>query len=319
MKDFQQQISIPSLIIGGMTRCPSFDISLESGTITGIYSDVSLIDYIVKQLQLYPNINLHFRQDGHYERLSILESIKFECALYDVKIEMDEVLKMVGLFDKKHRKIKDLTHSQLQRLRLAKLFIHEKPIHILEEPYQNLDNESKQIVNLVMRTLKDKGYAVCLFTTNLTDLILSSDYVFRVDEKGLQPFDFQEEKGTEKKDVDEEKQHIKLEKIPTKMNDKFILFNPPEIDYIESIEGIVNVYVNGDAYPCSLTLNELEKRLLPFGFFRCHRSYIVNLQKVREIITWTKNSYSLILSGKERVNVPLSRSKLVELKGIIGI
>jgi len=317
MEKFQQQISISDSIIGGVIHCPSFVLSLEAGIITGLYSDVNKIDYIINKLQGDSNINIHFRQDGYYDRLSILESIKFECSLYNAKINVDDVLKMIGLIDQKNVKMKNLTYSQLQRVRLAKLLIHEKPIHILQEPYQNLDNESKQIVNLVVKTLKDQGRAVCLFTTNLEDLIPSSDKVFRVDEKGLQPFDLQEVNGF-KKDIDE-KQRFQLEKIPTKMNDKLILFNPPEIDYIESIEGIVNVYVNGDAYPCSLTLNELEKRLMSFGFFRCHRSYIVNLQKVREIITWTKNSYSLILSGKEKGNVPLSRGKLVELKGIIGI
>ena len=68
-----------------------------------------------------------------------------------------------------------------------------------------------------------------------------------------------------------------------------------------------------------LNLSDLELFLAPDSFIRCHRSYIVNLQKVREVITWSKNSYSLVLSGKERLNVPLSRSKLVELKEIIGI
>ncbi|MDU5948385.1 MAG: LytTR family DNA-binding domain-containing protein, partial [Paenibacillus macerans] len=68
-----------------------------------------------------------------------------------------------------------------------------------------------------------------------------------------------------------------------------------------------------------LTLTQLEQRLLNFGFFRCHRSYILNLQKVREIITWTKNSCSLRLNtGKDAV-VPLSRSKLHELKALLNI
>ncbi|MFD2875892.1 LytTR family DNA-binding domain-containing protein [Paenibacillus rhizoplanae] len=38
----------------------------------------------------------------------------------------------------------------------------------------------------------------------------------------------------------------------------------------------------GKNYSCGLTLTELEQRLLNFGFYRCHRSYIVNLQKKLE-------------------------------------
>ncbi|MGO4374916.1 LytTR family DNA-binding domain-containing protein, partial [Paenibacillus sp. MCAF20] len=113
--------------------------------------------------------------------------------------------------------------------------------------------------------------------------------------------------------------NITLQKIYTKKNGKVILFNPPEIDYIESVDGSILVHVDGENYDCALTLTELEQRLANFGFFRCHRSYIVNLQKIREIITWTKNSYSLrLITGKDAV-VPLSRSKLQELKALLNL
>ncbi|UZM99808.1 LytTR family transcriptional regulator DNA-binding domain-containing protein [Lysinibacillus sp. MHQ-1] len=57
-------------------------------------------------------------------------------------------------------------------------------------------------------------------------------------------------------------------KFQQRKNDKIILFNPPEIDYIESVEGVVSVNVAGESYPCTLSLNELEQKLTPFGFFQ---------------------------------------------------
>ncbi|WP_397469504.1 LytTR family DNA-binding domain-containing protein [Psychrobacillus sp.] len=47
-------------------------------------------------------------------------------------------------------------------------------------------------------------------------------------------------------------------------------------------------------------LNASEERLLPFGFFRSHQSYIVNSQKVREVITWTRNSSTLVFEDNEK-------------------
>ncbi|WP_345890022.1 LytTR family transcriptional regulator DNA-binding domain-containing protein [Paenibacillus dendritiformis] len=44
-------------------------------------------------------------------------------------------------------------------------------------------------------------------------------------------------------------------------------------------------------------------------------SYLVNLQQVREIEAWTKDSYILKLDVKTGSTVPLSRSKYMELKG----
>ncbi|QJD88366.1 hypothetical protein HH215_26805 [Cohnella herbarum] len=114
-------------------------------------------------------------------------------------------------------------------------------------------------------------------------------------------------------------QFVRFEKIPTRMNDKIILFNPPEIDYIESGEGQSYLYVNGESFPASFKINELEDRLRSYGFFRCHRSYIVNLQKVREVVTFTRNSYSLVLDDVRKSSVPLSKTKMAELKEMMGI
>ncbi|MEC0254378.1 LytTR family transcriptional regulator DNA-binding domain-containing protein [Paenibacillus lautus] len=114
-------------------------------------------------------------------------------------------------------------------------------------------------------------------------------------------------------------QPMRFEKIPAKVGDKLILFDPTEIDYIESHEGVANLHVLQGTYACSMSLSDLEGRLKGFGFYRCHRSYLVNLQKVREVITWTRNSYSLILDDQTKSSIPLSKSKYDELKEIIGI
>ncbi|MCM3260974.1 LytTR family transcriptional regulator DNA-binding domain-containing protein [Paenibacillus lautus] len=114
-------------------------------------------------------------------------------------------------------------------------------------------------------------------------------------------------------------QPVRFEKIPAKVGDKLILFDPTEIDYIESHEGVANLHVLQGVYACSMSLSDLEGRLKGFGFYRCHRSYLVNLQKVREVITWTRNSYSLILDDHSKSSIPLSKGKYDELKKIIGI
>ena len=100
-------------------------------------------------------------------------------------------------------------------------------------------------------------------------------------------------------------QPVKFEKIPTKVNDKIVLFDPIEIDYIESNEGQSFLHIKGESFPSVLPLMTWNNDLLPFGFFRCHRSYIVNLQRVREVITWTRNSYSLVLEDAKEVFNPI--------------
>ena len=154
--------------------------------------------------------------------------------------------------------------------------------------------------------------------------VTAADEIFRLDENGLHAVHTE---ADEDPDGDIENSSIstesilpvRFEKIPTKVNEKIVLFDPPEIDYIESNEGQSFLHIKGESFPSVSTLNELEARLLPFGFFRCHRSYIVNLQKVREVITWTRNSYSLVLDDAEKSTIPLSKTKMVELKELLGL
>src|SRR5699024_10184018 len=110
-----------------------------------------------------------------------------------------------------------------------------------------------------------------------------------------------------------------LYKIPAKVDDKVILFDPTEVDFIESQEGKAHIIINNESFALDSTLVEIEKKLEVYGFFRCHRSYIVNLQKVREIITWSKNTYSLKIDNHVESTIPLSRTKIQEIQGIFNL
>lgn len=310
-------ITIDAFAIEGNLISPKIEMQLEEESIFGIYSDVAKINFLTKQLASYPEIHMEHRESGLYHRLSINEYINFVKGIYNATVENNHLLQLLDFIDRRNVRLEKLTYSEKQRLRLIPCYINEKPIQVIEEPFQNLDEHSKETVLNYLLSLKEKQKTVILLSNNMENVLLASDFVFRLDSEGLHKLDVKEEEPLmiEKS----ESTPIRFEKIPTKKNEKIILFNPPEIDYIESVEGEVSVYVGGERYPCSMTLNELEQKLTPFGFFRCHRSYIVNLQKVREIITWTRNSYSLSLHTSEENIVPLSKNKLVELKRIIGI
>ncbi len=88
-----------------------------------------------------------------------------------------------------------------------------------------------------------------------------------------------------------------------------------EVDWI-SVEGEqVTVHVGDRAYPIRRTLTELEARLNPTRFFRAHRSAIVNLDRVKEVIPWFKGSHKLRLTiGAE---VELSRAQARALRELL--
>lgn len=53
---------------------------------------------------------------------------------------------------------------------------------------------------------------------------------------------------------------------------------------------------------------------LPY-FYRCHRSYLVNLARIKELVTYGKNSYGVVL--EDRTEIPVSRTKVKELKELL--
>ena len=65
---------------------------------------------------------------------------------------------------------------------------------------------------------------------------------------------------------------------------------------MESVNRANFASVRGELYPVSMTLDELEDELERYGFFRCHRSYIVNVQKVAKVERFTRNSFNLTLA-----------------------
>jgi two-component system LytT family response regulator len=89
-----------------------------------------------------------------------------------------------------------------------------------------------------------------------------------------------------------------------------------EIDWLGVENEQVLVHVEGDAYPIRRTLSELEARLDPARFFRAHRSAIVNLDRVSEIIPWFKGSHKLRLTTGAEVD--LSRAQARALRKILG-
>jgi len=80
-----------------------------------------------------------------------------------------------------------------------------------------------------------------------------------------------------------------------------------DIYYAEADEKLTLVYTATDRFMMSMTLGEFMSRLPAQGFFRCHRSYCVNIQKIREIAPWVNSTYLLKLYDL-KAEIPVSRS-----------
>lgn len=297
---------------------PKIELNMTSNQSVGIITDLKRKQLLMNQLVEHSQYYLFRAGQSEYMRLTVEELITFLIKVTERNERVALLIDYFALKEERKVKVKDLSSSKRMYVTLLRVFFAHQPTLVLEEPYFYLEEEDRrQFKRILDDLLKEKQ--ILILTSNLEDAIISCDTIYRLNEFGFHPLDIRDSEEDKQEVQKQDEANITLQKISTKRNDKVILFNPPEIDYIESIEGSILVHVGGENYVCALTLTELEQKLVNFGFFRCHRSYIVNLQKVREIITWTKNSYSLRLNtGKDAV-VPLSRSKLHELKALLNI
>jgi len=107
-----------------------------------------------------------------------------------------------------------------------------------------------------------------------------------------------------------------LTRLAVRDRDRICVLDVDEVDWIDVEDEQVMVHVGDRAYLIRRTLTELEARLDPAHFFRAHRSAIVNLSRVKEVIPWFKGSHKLRLTtGAE---VELSRARARALRKILG-
>lgn len=106
-----------------------------------------------------------------------------------------------------------------------------------------------------------------------------------------------------------------LTRLAVRDRDRIRVLDVDEVDWIGIEDEQVFVHVGDEAYPIRRTLTELEARLDPACFFRAHRSAIVNLDRVKEVIPWFKGGHKLRLTtGAE---VELSRAQARALRKIL--
>lgn len=107
-------------------------------------------------------------------------------------------------------------------------------------------------------------------------------------------------------------------KITLSKNNKMYVLSIEDIYYCEANEHEVYVYTKHDQFKVSSSLSDFNKKLLQSMFFRCHRSYIVNIDKITEVIPWFNNTYIIKLQGLNS-EIPVSRQNISLFKQLMGI
>lgn len=110
-----------------------------------------------------------------------------------------------------------------------------------------------------------------------------------------------------------------LSKIPICVDKSFIMVDIDDIVYIECENRACAIYTKDQKYKDVNTLNYFEKKLENKFFFRIHKSFLINLKYISEIHPWFNNTYCVKLSKFKDLSLPVSRSKIKDLKKILQL
>lgn len=149
-----------------------------------------------------------------------------------------------------------------------------------------------------------KSDCIVLFATNYESYVTDGFY-YSAFQYFVKPVDPQKFMSEIRRAIEKFKQdHLKL---PIVTKDGRFTIDYYELFYIESQKRILTYHTAKDYYQTYDTLARLESLLSPYGFLRCHKSYLVNMEK---IIRW--NNYSFHLSDGSVVDISRhKRSKIL--------
>lgn len=107
-----------------------------------------------------------------------------------------------------------------------------------------------------------------------------------------------------------------IKTLTVQINGTMMIINVDEILRIEANNYYASIVIKEGSYLVRESMESLDSRLPPNGFFRIHRSHIVSIPAVKKIKRRNHNSSTAILHNGDEV--PISRAKLKEFKGIIS-
>ena len=250
-----------------------------------------------------------FAEDTVYKNLSVLANLNFFTRLHGLPKENAETtLARVGLADHRRMPAGKLSPSLLRRLAFGCAILHEPNFLLLVEPFSRCDEATVNLLSNLVQQLVNKGAGVLVLSADEAELVKLSDQLYELQDGHIIKVESAATDNIQGQPF----------KIPVKIEDKVLLLNPADILYADASGDRAYLVTSEGRLPTQYTLTELEKRLVRGGFFRAHRSYLVNLQHVREVIPFTRNAFSLRLDDPAGTQIPLSKSAAAELRELLN-
>lgn len=109
-------------------------------------------------------------------------------------------------------------------------------------------------------------------------------------------------------------------KLLVRTQQRLLLVDADDMVYATIDDGVITIFTReGEGTSNYRTIEELQATLNPDQFWRAHRSYLVNINHIREVVPWFKSSYVLRMGDKKQSEVPVSRQQTRRLREFLKL
>ena len=124
------------------------------------------------------NIGLITENSGYYEKLSLYDNLLFFAKLYDVpQGDLDDLMKRVGLYDRRKTLAEKLSTGMKQRMLLVRAIINKPQVLFLDEPTSGLDPSTSKSIHELIKELQSEGTTIFLTTHDMHEATILCDKI----------------------------------------------------------------------------------------------------------------------------------------------
>jgi len=113
---------------------------------------------------------------------------------------------------------------------------------------------------------------------------------------------------------------LQRSKLLVRSNQRNFIVDAQDVVYATIDDGLITVVSSTlEGQSNYRTIEELQSNLDPDTFWRVHRSYLVNIHRIKEVIPWFKSSFQLRMDDKKQTEIPVSRVQTKRLRALLKL
>jgi two-component system, LytTR family, response regulator LytT len=113
---------------------------------------------------------------------------------------------------------------------------------------------------------------------------------------------------------------LQRSKLLVRSGQRNLVIDANDVVYATIDEGLISVVATGVEGQLNYrTIEELQSNLDPNVFWRVHRSFLVNINRIREVVPWFKSSFQLKMDDKRQTEIPVSRIQTKRLRSLLKL